>query len=164
MRILILIVSFILDSIVSNFFPINSLFLACFSLMAIVFVYPLFKGDKKSYYISAFCLGLAYDLIYTDTVIFQAVVFLFMAYLTTKLGKTLSDNYMTVIITAIICVIIYRSLWFFSLVLTGNISFNIENYFASIYRSLILNIIYALIISMIVKLTNKRKTRRSRMK
>ena len=93
MRIVILIVSFILESVISNFFPVNSFFVSLFSLTAIVAIYPLFEDEKRKYFLAAFLLGLAYDLIYTDTIIFHAIIFCFMAFIIIRLNLVLSDNF-----------------------------------------------------------------------
>lgn len=159
MKIVILIVSFILESVMSNFFPVNSFFASLFSLMALIVIYPLFDGDNFKYFRYAFLLGFAYDLIYTDTIIFQAFLFLIIAYLVTILRKMLSDNLLNLIIVTLICIASYRTINYFALVITGNLDFNLLTWIASIYNSIILNVIYCLIIGWVVNRVMRKKRR-----
>ena len=142
MKIVILIVSFILESVMSNFFPVNSFFASLFSLTALIVIYPLFDGDNFKYFRYAFLLGFAYDLIYTDTIIFQAFLFLIIAYLVTILRKMLSDNLLNLVIVTLICIASYRTINYFALVITGN-----------------LNVIYCLIIGWVVNRIMRKKRR-----
>ena len=157
MRIVILVVSFILESAISNFFPVNSLFVSLFSLTEILAIYPLFEDEKRKYFLAAFLLGLAYDLIYTDTIIFEAFLFLFIAYLVTVLRTVLSDNFLNSIVILLVCIVAYRTINYFSLIITGNLDFNLHNYLASIYKSIILNVIYCLALNPIVNFIKRRK-------
>lgn len=160
MGIVILIVSFVLESVISNFFSVNSFFVSLFSLTALIAVYPLFEEEKSQYFISAWLLGLAYDLIYTDTIIFQAFLFLLIAYLVTLLRTVLSDNLLNLIVVLLICIISYRTVNYFSLIITGNLDFNFMNFLASIYKSIILNVIYCLCLSWIVNIIKRKKKKR----
>jgi len=86
-----------------------------------------------------------------------------MAFIITKMVVVLSDNYINLIITAIICVIIYRFLEYGLLLMTGNMVWNFSYLLASIYNSLILNIIYSALSSMIISfISMKLKAKRRR--
>lgn len=146
MKIFIFVVSFLLDGILSNYLPINGLFTPLFSLVSLIVVYPYFNGNKRDYYKYAFLLGLLYDLIYTDTLVFHAFLFLFMSFLITKLTLVLSDNYLNLIIITIITIIIFRSVSYILIFITGNINLDYHIFLKGIYSSLILNIIYSVIL------------------
>ena len=66
--ILILLISFMLDSIVSNLVPLHSLFTPLFSLVSLIVVYPFFYGDKKKFLIYSGIYGFLYDIVYTNTI------------------------------------------------------------------------------------------------
>jgi len=84
-------------------------------------------------------------------------------YILILLVVVLSDNYINLIITAIICVIIYRFLEYGLLLMTGNMVWNFSYLLASIYNSLILNIIYSALSSMIISfISMKLKAKRRR--
>lgn len=163
MKTIFLIVSFLLDGILSRYLPIHGFFTPLFTLISLITVYPLFNGDKTSYYKYAFVMGLAYDLLYTDTIIVHAFLFLVMAFIITKMIIVLSDNYINLTITSIICIIIYRFLEYGLLLMTGNMVWNFSYLLASVYNSLILNIIYSVLSSMIISfISMKLKAKRRR--
>lgn len=142
MIIVICILSFVLDSLISNFIPINSIFCTLFSLMSLILIYPYFNGNHEKYYITSFVMGLACDLIYTDTIIVNAVLFLLIAIVITRLNYILSNNYINVIIMALICIVIFRTITYCLLLMTGNVNWNMSNLLKSINRSIISNSLY----------------------
>ena len=149
MVIAVIIISFILDSIISNFISLNSLFMPLFTLMSLIIIYPYFNGNIKRYFITCFVTGLCYDLIYTDTIIIHAVLFLIIGFIIVKLNQFFSNNYLNVMVMAVICIIIYRFMAYNLLLITANVSFNVLALVKSIYQSLILNLIYIVLLFMI---------------
>ena len=144
-----IIISFILDSIVSNFISLNTLFAPLFTLISLIIVYPYFNNNHKQFLITAFITGMAYDLIYTNTIIIHGLLFLAIAFLIIKLNTIFSNNYLNVVIMTIISIIIYRLISYGLLLITNNISFNWMVLLKSLYQSLIMNIIYILLAFMI---------------
>ena len=144
-----IIISFVLDSIVSNFISINTLFAPLFTLMSLIIVYPYFNYNHKHFIITAFITGMAYDLIYTNTIIIHGLLFIAIAFLIIKLNVVFSNNYLNVVIMAIISIIVYRLISYGLLLITNNISFNWIVLLKSIYQSLLINIIYILLTFMI---------------
>ena len=124
MKIFILVFSFLLDGIISYLLPINSLFLPLCSLVSLIIIYPYFNGNKKDYYKYTFLFGFLYDLIYTDTLVFYAFLFLFMAFIITKLTLVLSDNYLNLVLITVILIILFRFISYILIFITGNISFD----------------------------------------
>lgn len=155
MKIAILIISFLLEGVVSNFVPVNGFFAPLFTLTALIVIYPLFD-DNSDYYKYAFITGLAYDLFYTDTIIFHAIVFCFMAFLITRMNLVLSDNYINVLIIIAICILVYRCFTYCLLVLVSSITFDVVALVFSVLKSLILNLIYSAIVFFVVKKVQKK--------
>lgn len=155
MKIAILIISFLLEGVVSNFVPVNGFFAPLFTLTALIIIYPLFD-DNFDYYKYAFITGLAYDLFYTDTIIFHAIVFCFMAFLITRMNIVLSDNYVNVLIIIAMCILVYRFFTYCLLVLVSSITFDILALIFSVLKSLILNLIYSAIVFFVVKKFQKK--------
>ena len=145
----VIIISFILDSVISNFISLNSLFMPLFTLMSLIIVYPYFKGNIKNYFTVCFITGLFYDLVYTDTIVIHAFLFLLIGFIITRLNLVFSNNYLNVIIMAIITIIFYRFVSYILLLITNNISFSFMILLKSIYHSLILNIIFVFFTFMI---------------
>lgn len=145
--IIILIVSFLLQSLLSNFIGINTnLFNPTFPIIALLIIYPYFKKENKKYLIYSVVYGLLYDLFYTETFILYAFIFFLIALLIIKLNKYFSKNIINIIIMTILIVISYRVIVYTLLVLINYLSFNIFVLFKSIYSSLILNILYAVVL------------------
>lgn len=155
MKVILLLISFLLEGIISNFVPINGFLLPLFTLMALIIIYPLFD-EHSEYYKYAFITGLAYDLFYTDTIIFHAIIFCFIAFLITRLNLVLSDNYFNILIIVAICILIYRSVTYGLLVLVSNMSFDFITLMLSVLKSLIINLIYSMILFFVVKKCQKK--------
>jgi len=105
MVIIVLIISFILDSLISNFIPLNSILMPLFTLMSLIIIYPYFNNHKNKYLLACFATGVCYDLIYTNTIITHAFLFLVIGFIITRLNLILSNNYVNVAIMAVIIII-----------------------------------------------------------
>lgn len=159
---IVLIISFILDSLISNFIPLNSIFMPLFTLMSLIIIYPYFNNHKTKYLLVCFVTGLFYDLIYTNTIVIHAFLFLVIGFIIIRLNLILSNNYLNVAIMAIIIIIIYRIIAYGLLLITANIDFNFMTLLKSIYSSLILNLIYVVLTFIITdQIATKLKIRRA---
>lgn len=141
----ILIISFFFEGVFSSIVPSHTIFSPLFTLMAIILVYPYFNKRNSSYYKVCFVVGLFYDLIYTDTIVFNAFLFVLMGIIIVKLNDLLANNYLNSGLMAIIIIVLYRLITYLFLVLTGNINFSFMILFKSIYESLLANVIYIMI-------------------
>lgn len=150
MKAIIIIISFLLEGIVSNFVPINGFLAPLFTLVALIIVYPLFD-EVSEYYKYAFVTGLAYDLFYTDTILFHAIIFCFMAFIITRLNLVLSDNYLNILVIMGICILIYRVVTYSLLVLVSTMAFDFMALIISVLKSLIINLIYSALLFFVVK-------------
>lgn len=138
------IISFILEGVISNFVNVtNSLFVPMFSIIVLIIIYPYFNHEESSFLKTCFALGLAYDIIYTDTLIINACIFLIIGYFIIWLNSSLSNHSISVLFMTFITVVIYRILMYAILVIVGFIPFNLNTLFISIYSSLLLNLLYA---------------------
>ena len=74
---LIIIISLILDGILSNFLPVINLsyFTPLLTLTSIFIVYPFYTKDEYKYYITSFIVGIIYDLLYTNLLFFNGIIF-----------------------------------------------------------------------------------------
>ena len=155
MKALILVISFLLEGIISNFVSINGFFAPLFTLTALIIIYPLFD-EAAEYYKYALVTGFIYDLFYTDTIVFHAIIFYFMAFLISRLNLVLSDNYVNVLVIIAICILIYRIITYSFLVLVSSVSFDFIALIFSILKSLMINLIYSVIIFFVVKKLQKK--------
>ena len=150
MKAIIIVISFLLEGIVSNFVPINGFLTPLFTLVALIIIYPLFD-EVSEYYKYAFVTGLAYDLFYTDTILFHAIIFCFMAFIITRLNLVLSDNYLNILVIMGICILIYRVVTYSLLVLVSTMAFDFMALIISALKSLIINLIYSALLFFVVK-------------
>ena len=155
MKALILVISFLLEGIISNFVSINGFFAPLFTLTALIIIYPLFD-EEAEYYKYALVTGFIYDLFYTDTIVFHAIIFSFMAFLISRLNLVLSDNYVNVLVIIAICILIYRIITYSFLVLVSSVSFDFMALVFSILKSLMINLIYSVIIFFALKKLQKK--------
>ena len=75
--IIILICSFFLDGILSNFLPYMvgdlSIFTPMLTIVSLIVVYPFFIKKERYYFISCFVLGICYDFMYTNLLFYTGL-------------------------------------------------------------------------------------------
>ena len=140
---LILVISFLLDNLISFFLNTNLLFNLLLSLVSLIIIFRYYhRKDENKYLITSFVLGLVYDIVCTDTVFLNAGIYLLLSLFIIKFYKIFSYNLLNSAILLIIVIIIYRSITFLVLSNFNFISFNLYHLLQSIYSSLILNLLY----------------------
>ncbi|MBS7020578.1 MAG: rod shape-determining protein MreD [Firmicutes bacterium] len=145
--IIVMIVSFFLESMVSNLISIDSqLLIPLFTIVSLVIIYPYFKKDHISYLKTAAVLGLFYDIVFTDTLIVNLFLFVFTAWFIHKMNYLLSNNYFNVAIMTMLAITFYRIISFIALILIGYLHFSVFALLRGITSSLLLNVIYAIIV------------------
>ena len=151
------IISFLLEGIFSNMVNItNSFFAPLFSIIVLIIIYPYFNHEESSFLKTCFILGLAYDFIYTDTLVVNACIFLIIGFFIIWLNSWLSNHSISVLFMSFITIIVYRILMYSILVIVGFIPFNLNVLFTSIYSSIILNLIYADVLYLICDYVSKK--------
>lgn len=144
---IILIVSFILQGILSNFINIDTnIFNLLFPIVALIIIYPYFRKNNSKYFICAGIYGFLYDLIYTDTFVLYAGLFIMIGFIISILNIIFSNNIINIGFITTLVIIIYRIITYSILVIVNYLNFDLNILFKSIYSSLLLNIIYAIII------------------
>ena len=146
MVIIILIISFILDNILSNLLLVSNLLYPLCSLLSLVIIFPYFKKrDLKKYYIYSMILGLLYDIVYTNTLFLNFVLFFLVAILIRTIYNVAPYNMITTLLSSIFIIILYRLSIYLILVIINYEVLDINILFRSIYSSLIINLIYVLL-------------------
>ena len=113
--IIILVISFLLDGIVSNFLPYMvgnlSFFTPLFTVMSLFLIYPLFKKkERKKYFGCLLITGILYDLCYTNLLFFHGIIFMFLGFVIEFLYKYLDVNFIMIIIEAFFLIVIYDAI------------------------------------------------------
>lgn len=158
--IIIMIISLLLDGLLTNYLPylVNDLsyFTPLFTLISIFIVYPLYRKKEKEYFISIFILGFVYDLLFTNLLFFNAVLFVFIGFIIKYIIKNFELGYIKIIIYVLLIVIFYESLTALFLGVFNIVPITIDRLIYKITHSLLLNIIYSELLFIIIKLLPKR--------
>ncbi len=153
---IIIIVSLLLDGLLSNFFPYVgqlSFFTPLLTVVSISIVYPLFRKHEKKYLIILFITGIIYDLAYTNLLFVNGVLFLLIGLLSIRLHKYINIDYFKLIVFILIIITSYELLnasIFFIFRLTD---IRILEVLSKIIHTLLLNILYGEIIYTIITLS-----------
>ena len=155
MAYVILIISFFLDGILSNYLPfmVNDLsyFTPFLTLVAIGIIYPFFQKQEKKYFITILITGFLYDLFYTNLLFTHAIFFLLIGLIVSFIYKKMELNLLTNLFLTILVIVIYQTIFSLSLFIFNVVPVSIESTLYLIYNSLILNIIYGEILYLICK-------------
>lgn len=143
----IIIVSLILDGLLSNFLNFMvldlSLFTPLFTVMSLFIIYPFFHKREKAKYLVVIALtGFIYDLLYTNLLFFNTILFLIIGGIVIVLYKYLDTNFFMVLIEAILIVTVYQSLVALLFFLLQVVPVTPNDLFYLIKHSLLINIVY----------------------
>ena len=141
-----LIISLFFDGLLTNYLPylINnlSLFTPLLTLTTIFIIYPYYRKKEKEYFITVFIVGIIYDLLYTNLLFFNAILFLFIALITRYIYKNYEVTYLKLLVYLILIIIIYESTTAL-LILTFNlVPITLNKLIYKIEHSILLNLIY----------------------
>ena len=157
---IILLISIVLDGILSNFLPflVNdlSLFTPMLTVIAIFMIYPFFRKKEKNYFITIFIVGMIYDLLYTNLVFFNGVLFLIIGFISLEIYKNFEISYLKLIIYSILIISAYEILTGIILLVFNMVPVTLYKVLYKITHSLILNIIYGELIYLIINLIPKK--------
>ena len=160
MIVAVLLISFILEGIISNVIPLDSLFIPMFSAVALLVTYPLFNDNKIKFLIYSGSLGLLYDLTYTTTPFINTFTFLITALIITLICKVITLNKLNLILIVIFTVLFHETVTYLLLCLFRYRIFNDMTLITGLYSSIISNVIYSYIVYIIIEIickNNKRK-------
>lgn len=159
---IIITLSLILDGILSNIFPYTvnnlSLFTPLLTLISIYLIYPFYKKKENKYILTIFLTGIIYDLLYTNLIFYNAIIFTIIGIISKYIYKHYEINYLNIIIQIIIIVTTYELLNALIIILFNLVPMSISRLFYKITHSLLLNIIYSELLLLIINiLPNKYK-------
>ena len=155
---IILILSFILDGILTNFLPYIelSLFTPLLTLVSIFLIYPFYKKTELRYFVTLIILGILYDLFYTNLLFFNSILFLIIGFITKIIYKNLDINFIKLIIYIIGIIIIYELTTGLIIFIFNLVPITITKILYKITHSILLNVIYAELIYLVLKIIPKK--------
>ena len=159
----IMIISLLLDGLLTNYFPylVNdlSLFTPMLTIISIICIYPFYQKQEKKYYITVFILGIIYDMLYTNLLFWNAILFLLLAVIIRFIYKNYEVTPIRLILYSISIISTYEALTGLFLFTFQLVPVTISKVIYKITHSLILNILYAEIIYGILKWIPKKYKR-----
>ena len=97
--IIILVISFVLDGLLSNFLPYMvgdlSLFTPMLTIVSLIIIYHFFTKKKNNYFIICFIVGLIYDFMYTNLLFYNAILFLVLGLVIMFLYRYIRLNWLS---------------------------------------------------------------------
>lgn len=153
MGIIFIIISLLLDGIINNLLPFIdlSLFTPLLTLISIIIIYPLYIKKKKEYLITLFITGIIYDLLYTNQLFLNGVIFLIIGIIIMNLYNKISINYLIILLFSLLIIIIYILLTGLILLIFNVVPISINKLLYIIKNSILLNLIYSEILYIILK-------------
>ena len=155
-----LVISLVLEVIMSNFFTsiLNdvSLFSTIYTIIGLSILYPHFNNDKKYYILVGIC-GIIFDIVYTSTFMFNFILFVIIGIIIKILYNIFPENIFMTNLISFIVIVVYHLLCFIILSLFSGISYNFSALINIILGSIIMTIIYSTISYYIIRYIFNRK-------
>ncbi len=148
--ILLNIISFYLEQSINLLFDNNHLFIPLFLLVSLIMSYHLLKKKENIIFV-ALVFGLLYDIVLTQTLFLNTLIYLILSIIILIYNKYVTYNMINTIIITILSIILYRLLTYITYVVLYDRNIIIMEFIRSIYSSLIINIIYVVILQILLK-------------
>ena len=148
MFILISIISFYLDGMLSLFMSKDSIFLPLFTILSLIEVYPLLKNKNKLMMIGII-FGFLYDVVYTQTLFMNTITYFLISLIIIEVFKVLRYNSFNSLMLSITVIVIYRIISYAFFFVLFDVNLNLRLLFKSIYSSLLLNILYVIVFNIV---------------
>mgnify|MGYP002525215124 FL=1 len=160
-KILIIISSFILDIILSNVLPFMkgdlSIFTSLFVPITIYLIYPFYKNQELRYYIESFIIGIIYDLIFTNLLFFDGVIFLIISLVSVKIYKNfIVDKYKNIMYVFLI-IILYEFLVASIILIFNLVPICFYDFVYKISHTLLINVVYGFLLYEIIGSGSRQK-------
>ncbi len=146
---ILIIISFILDSVISNVVSINSYFLPLFTLVSFSLVYPKYKKNNIKFLMLVFIFGLLYDICFSSSLYINTLSFLAVASIIIVLYHYINMNIFSFTLINVLVIALYRIISYIIYILVSYKIFNAQILLISIVQSIILNILYGIIVYLI---------------
>lgn len=141
----IIIISFILEGVLTNIINMNLILLPLFTIVSLVITYPYIKNNYK-FIIISIIIGLLYDIAYTNSLFINTFTFTLCSLLIIFIDKFIKESFIGRMCINIFMIIIFKTLSYLLLFIFSFIKFDYNILINGIISSLILNIIYGLLL------------------
>ena len=139
---------FLCCTFISSVYQNINMFFPVILISSLPIFYLLLKNEKL-FFIVVVVTGIIYDALFSDIFLINSYFFVLYGLFINNYYKNHNPKLFNVLIISILGVVFYDGFIFFILILTDYSSFEINDLYYKITRSIVINIIY-LIISMII--------------
>lgn len=157
---IIMIISLILDGLLTNYLPYMisdlSIFTPLFSVTALILIYPFFYKEKRKYLIYSFIYGVIYDLFYTNLLFLNGLFFVLLAVIISNIYQLFGTGYIKILLSITLIIIIYELLYVIVIVSFNLVPITINKIIYKISHSILLNLIYGEFTYIILRLIPKK--------
>ena len=157
---IILIISIALDGILTNYLPylVNDLsyFTPLLTVVSIFIIYPLNRKKENKFFIIIFIVGIIYDLLYTNLLFLNGLLFLLIALVSKIIYKNFETSYLKLIIYTILIIVIYETAYASILFIYRVVPITLYKLIYKITHTILLNIIYVELLNYIIKCLPKK--------
>ena len=132
-----------------------SIFMTLYVIVGLVVIYPYFINKRKYLYL-VIIFGILFDVIYTNTILINLVIFILIYLFNRLLDEILPNNIFVINIKSYLAVILYYTLTYIIMVLTNYASYPVSMLFRIYYSNIIMSVIYTTLSYIVIGiLTNK---------
>lgn len=160
---IILIISVYLDGLLSLFIPYIpgqlSIFTPMLTIVSLLIIYPLYRKKEKKYFITLFITGIIYDLLYTNLLFYNALVFVLFGFIIKFIYENLDVSSIKLIFYEILIIVAYELLISLFILIFNLVPISINEIVYKITHSLLLNLIYSELLYLVIKIIPKRYKR-----
>lgn len=152
---IILIFSFLFETMFTNIVTIDSFLIPLFLLTSLSILYPYFKKNKLTFFIASVICGFFYDIMVTNSPFINTISFGICSGIIVLSYNYMNYNIVNSNFINVIIIMIYRIVSYLLLFIIDFIKFNRNNLLQGIYNSILVNIIYGVILYIVIDLISK---------
>ena len=156
---IIIFISFILDLYLSLYSQLIFNFIPLFTIVSLLIIYPFYYKNNNYYYKICLITGLLYDLLFTNTLILNMLLFLFMGLIISALYNNKENNILYGLLFNSFILLSYHLSIIIILILINYLSFSFLSIMSELLSVLIINNLYYIFIYLLInKILIKKKT------
>ena len=130
-----------------NYHNISTLFF----LISLISLYPKIDNSRKHYFILLFISGFIYDIVITNIISINSLLFLLIGFINTLYVKNFNDKLINNLVFLNLMMFLYKILLYLFMIMVEISSFNIISFTYGLLMSLMINSIYYIFIFIYVR-------------
>lgn len=139
-----------MSNVVSYLLPNLSIFCTTYTIVALVVLYPYFL-NKKKFFIIVIVFAFLFDIVYTNTLFLNVIIFSLAFLINAYITYLLPDNLLNTNIKGIITIFSYNILTFLILTIIGYSKYSLLVLVKVLYSNIIITCLYTTVLYLILK-------------